>query len=115
MAQLDDRFGASLALPVDRNAGDEVQALTADAGAALRIVLHLTRDGQWSVGLGCGDVRTPLPAATREATGDAFVAARTAVTRAKRRPTRFAIAAVVNPQPADDAEAIVDLLLTLRE
>ncbi|HEY8280995.1 MAG TPA: DNA-binding protein [Leifsonia sp.] len=115
MAHLEERFRDALALPVDRNAGDEVQALTADAGAALRIVLHLTRDGDWSVGLGCGDVRTPLPDATREATGDAFVAARAAVTRAKRRPTRFAVEAVVEPQPADDAEALLDLLLTLRE
>jgi hypothetical protein len=115
MAHLDERFRDALALPVDRNAGDEVQALTADAGAALQIVLHLTRAGDWSVGLGCGDVRTPLPDATREATGDAFVAARAAVTRAKRRPTRFAVEAVVEPQPADDAEALLDLLLTLRE
>jgi hypothetical protein len=115
MADLDDRFGDSLTLPVDRNAGDEVQALTAHAGTALRIALHLTRHRQWSVGLGCGDVRMPLPDATREATGDAFVAARAAVTRAKRRPTRFAVEAVVQPQPAQDAEALLDLLLTLRE
>ena len=115
MAHLDEHFRDALALPVDRNAGDEVQALTADAGAALQIVLHLTRDGDWSVGLGCGDVRAPLPDATREATGDAFVAARAAVTRAKRRPTRFAVEAVAEPQPADDAEALLDLLLTLRE
>ena len=115
LTRLDERFGDRLALPVDRNAGDELQALTADAGSALHIVLDLTRGDRWSVGLGCGAVRTPLPAATREATGDAFVAARAAVTRAKRMPTRFAAEAVSDPQSAADTEALLDLLLTLRE
>ena len=48
-------------LPADRTAGDEIQAATEDARTALAIVLHLTRDGNWSVGLGIGDVRTPCP------------------------------------------------------
>lgn len=115
LARLDARFGERLSLPADRNAGDEVQALTADPGTALELVLALTRTGEWSVGLGCGQVRTPLPQHTREATGDAFVAARAAVTRAKRQPTRFAMEAVVAPEPAGDAEALLVLLLTLRE
>ena len=115
LTRIGERFGDSLALPADRNAGDELQALTPDAGTALHLVLELTRSAEWSVGLGCGSVRMPLPAATREATGDAFVAARTAVTRAKRMPTRFAVEAIADPQPADDAEALLALLLTLRE
>ncbi|WP_431279849.1 DNA-binding protein [Leifsonia poae] len=112
---LNHRYRDRLELPVDRNAGDEIQALTADAGTALDLVLELTRRGQWSVGLGAGSVRTPLPAETREASGDAFIAAREAVTRAKRAPTRFAANAVVAPQPAEDAEALVNLLLSIRE
>ncbi len=60
-------------------------------------------------------MRTPLPAATREATGDAFIAARSAVTRAKRMPTRFAAEALVDAQAAEDAEALLNLLITLRE
>lgn len=115
LTALNERFGERLSLPVDRNAGDELQALTADAATALELVLDLTRDGQWSVGLGLGAVRSPLPRQTREASGDAFVAARSAVTRAKRTPTRFAIDALVDPQAAQDAEAAVNLLLTLRE
>ena len=109
------RFGPRLALPPDRNAGDEVQLLTADAATALDLVLTLTREGAWSVGLGLGSVRHPLPEHTREASGDAFVAARTAVGRAKRLPTRVAVEAVVAPEPAADAEAVLALLLTLRE
>ncbi|AGW42132.1 hypothetical protein O159_21530 [Leifsonia xyli subsp. cynodontis DSM 46306] len=113
--ELDSRFGDRLALPADRNAGDEIQALSADPAAVLEIVLDLTRRGDWSVGLGIGAVRTPLPRATREAAGEAFVAARTAVARAKRAATRFAADALAAPEPAADAEALLTLLLTVRE
>lgn len=112
---LDERFAARLALPPDRNAGDELQVLTADAATALDLILTLTREGAWSVGLGIGGVRLPLPENTREATGDAFVAARAAVSRAKRAPARFAASAEVAPEPAADVEALITLLLTLRE
>jgi hypothetical protein len=111
---IDERFGRRLALPADRNAGDELQALTDDAATALDLILRLTRDDAWSVGLGMGGVRMPLPANTREATGDAFVAARTAVTRAKRTATRFAAEAVARPEDAADVEALLNLLLSLR-
>ena len=96
-------YDGRLVLPVDRTSGDEVQALVADAATALDMVLRLTRAGRWSVGLGIGDVRTPLPRATREATGPAFIAARDAVTAAKRSPTRFALAV----EPAARAGASV--------
>ncbi len=112
-------------LPVDRNAGDELQVLTDDAGTALAIVLDLTRDGAWSVGLGVGSVRLPLPAETREASGDAFVAAREAVGRAKKAATRFAVEATSARNDgarndggwpgAADAEALVNLALVIRE
>ena len=114
LAGLNERSGDRLLLPVDRNAGDELQALTADAATAFDIVTTLARGDAWSVGLGIGEVRTPLPPHTREAGGDAFVAAREAVTRAKRTPTRFAAAALAAPQPAADVEALIGLLLTLR-
>lgn len=119
---LNGRYADRLALPVDRNAGDELQALTASADAAVDLVLDLTRRGAWSVGLGIGAVRTPLPDATRKAAGDAFVAARDAVTRAKRASTRFAAASVASgaseaseqEQDAADVEALMNLLLTIR-
>lgn len=114
---LNRRYAGRLELPVDRNAGDELQALTRSADAAVDLVLDLTRRGAWSVGLGIGAVRTPLPDATRKAAGDAFVAARDAVTRAKRASTRFAAASVASgasEQDAADVEAMMNLLLTLR-
>jgi hypothetical protein len=101
--ELASRYAGRVVLPVDRTAGDEVQALVADAATALDMVLRLTRAGHWSVGLGIGTVRTPLPRATREATGPAFIAARDAVTAAKRSATRFALATDPPALPRDDA------------
>ncbi|MCI2958363.1 helix-turn-helix domain-containing protein [Agromyces atrinae] len=115
---LNDRFRDRLALAADRNAGDELQILTADAGTALEIVLELTRTDAWSVGLGVGAVRRPLPDDIREATGDAFFAARLGVDRAKRKLTRFAIGVLAGSRSAvatSDAEALIDLLLALRQ
>ncbi|PPF87323.1 DNA-binding protein [Clavibacter michiganensis] len=120
------RYEGRLVLPVDRTAGDEVQALVADAATALDMVLVLTRAGHWSVGLGIGAVRTPLPRATREATGPAFIAARDAVTAAKRSVTRFALAtdpptALPGDDPAAqlpgaaEVEALLTLLLLARD
>lgn len=124
--ELAARYAGRLMLPVDRTSGDEVQALVADAATALDMVLLLTRAGHWSVGLGIGTVRTPLPRATREATGPAFIAARDAVTAAKRSATRFALVADPPTARPDDAsppdlpdaaetEALVTLLLLARE
>jgi hypothetical protein len=115
MATLQETHGERLALPVDRNAGDEIQMLTGDPATALAIVLELTRGGLWSVGVGIGAVRSPLPDQTRAASGDAFVAARAAVTRAKKSPTRLTIEAIADSEAAHDAEALTDLLLTVRE
>ena len=47
--------------------------------------------------------------------GTAFVSARDAVTSAKRRPARFALAAETDPAAATRLDALVRLLLALRE
>jgi hypothetical protein len=116
---INDAYGATLLLPADRNAGDEVQAITDDAATVLAIVLELTREREWSVGLGWGPVRTPLPEATREASGPAFFAARDAVDQAKKSPTRFAARlqhdADTASSSADTVTPLLDLLLILRE
>lgn len=120
--RINSTFASELVLPADRNAGDEIQMLSASASATLEIILELSRDRQWSVGLGCGTVRTPLPAATREASGLAFFAARDAVNAAKKRRTHVAVRAHALDNRADtsaaaagDIEAILDLLLIIRE
>ncbi|NHI17576.1 DNA-binding protein [Microbacterium excoecariae] len=103
--------GAALALPPERTAGDEFQAVFDAAPAALDVALALTRTREWSVGLGVGQVERPLPREVRAARGDAFVAARDAVERAKTAPTRVA----VSGPGAADGEALVRLLVELRD
>lgn len=122
--------GPHLLLPPDRTAGDEIQAITASAETAYRLALRLTRDGRWSVGLGLGSVREPLGDSTRASTGNAFFAARAAIDAAKRATFRFALR--VDPEPrtpehgpedqseggpirAEDVEALIVLLLALRD
>ena len=63
----------ALALSPERTAGDELQVAIADPTTVLSVVLELTRTGQWSVGVGVGDVEAPLPASVRAARGEAFV------------------------------------------
>lgn len=107
--------GANLLLPPDRSAGDELQLATADAGTALAAVLHLTRSGHWSVGLAIGEVRHPLPEATRALAGSAFELARGAVETAKKRPLRFALAIDEGRHPdAATLQPLIELLLQLR-
>lgn len=119
--KLNEEYGHRLTLPADRNAGDEIQVLTDDAAAVLSIALELSRNGNWSVGVGVGNVRRPLPTETREASGPAFNAAREAVTAAKKSPTRFAVRADVGGDVGEDwphardVQAVVDLLLEIRK
>jgi len=122
LALLDARTGGrpGVVLPFDRTVGDELQgALDAtDEGAALAVdlVLDLVRDGGWSVGIGLGAVDRPLPAASRAASGPAFVRARAAVERAKRHGRRSVPLAVEGPDDepratvAADAQALMRLL-----
>jgi hypothetical protein len=115
LARIEQIASGRLVLPPDRTAGDEIQAATEDARAALELVLDLTRDGNWSVGLGIGEVRLPLPDATRAATGSAFILARDAVARAKKNATRFAVSVDAGRLPdAALLQPLIDLLLHLR-
>lgn len=115
--ELTAAYTDDLVLPVDQTAGDEIQLVTRSAAAVLGIVLDATRTGRWSVGVGVGDVRMPLPDAARKATGTAFIAAREAVGAAKRADGRFALRASTAPTStsADDVESLVRLLVLLRE
>lgn len=70
-------------LPFVRTVGDEVQAVLDSATSVVHACVTIARAGQWSVGVGLGDVEQPLPASSVEARGDAFIAAREAVEDAK--------------------------------
>jgi len=113
--ELTARFGDRYPLPPERTAGDELQAMSDDAAAALDTALHLLRSPHWRVGLGIGTVRLPLPASIREAAGPAFVAARAGIERAARRPTRWAATGADGAAVrGEQLGALVDLLLVHR-
>jgi len=79
--------------PFQRTAGDEVQGVLDDAGAAIHLAVMLAASGDWSVGLGFGKIESPLPAETRAGRGPAFEYARDAVERAKRAAGNIAVSA----------------------
>ena len=68
IAELMARHAEAFTLPPDQTSGDEIQLLVGTAADAFAVVLDLHRTGFWSVGVGVGPVRTPLPATTRQAT-----------------------------------------------
>lgn len=115
LAELKRLGGRRLRRAPVRTVGDELQLITDDAECALEAILWLDRAGRWSVGLGIGRVNLPLPRDTRSATGAAFYAARDAVTAAKRRTPRFALAIdEASALHAGDLQPLVELLLVLR-
>ncbi|HEX6338229.1 MAG TPA: hypothetical protein VFZ85_14805 [Jiangellaceae bacterium] len=103
---------AAVVRPFERTAGDEAQGLLSSAAGAVSTALNLVRDGSWSVGLGLGPVREPIPASVRAATGPAFVHAREAVLRAKSSPRHVAVCGP-DALAAGDAEALLALLAAI--
>jgi len=118
IVDLEAQYGEAFILPPDQTSGDEIQVLIRDAAATLDTILLLQRSGYWSIGIGIGDVRTPLPAATRQAAGSAFIAARHAVTRAKKADAHVAIDmhdSDTSLLTVEQVEALLTMLLLLRQ
>lgn len=98
----------------ERTVGDEVQAVLADATLAVDVVLDILRRGGWSIGLGAGPVDEPLPEHARAGSGAAFVRARTAVDRAKRRSRPVPVAVETGaPDGGRGCEAVLTLVGTI--
>ncbi|WP_032387349.1 hypothetical protein [Rhodococcoides fascians] len=98
--------------PFERTAGDEVQAVCENAATVVAIALDLVATPHWSVGIGVGSVELPLPDTTRAGRGQAFEAARDAVTRAKNAPAALAVTGP-EPEAAEDAETASTLVAVL--
>jgi hypothetical protein len=96
----------------ERTVGDELQGVLDDPGHVVAAALELVRWDEWYVGIGAGPVEEPLPASAREARGPAFVMAREAVERAKRRPSGIAVVGA-DAEAAREAEAVLALLATV--
>lgn len=69
-------------LPFMRTVGDEVQGVLDSEDAVVDTCVTVARCGNWSIGIGVGEVETPLTTTSAEARGTAFVAARDAVEHA---------------------------------
>ncbi|WP_084252656.1 MarR family transcriptional regulator [Devriesea agamarum] len=97
----------------ERTAGDEVQCLADRPQVALDAALIALEDGPWSVGVGVGPIETPLPRSVRAGRGDAFIAARDAVERARRTssvPITVCCADTRQRETADELQAVLRLI-----
>lgn len=108
LARLGPALGDRLVLPFERTAGDEIQGLCGDPAEVVDAVCELTRLGGWRIGIGVGGVETPLPASTREARGEAYVAARKAIGNARSSPTQLALLEADGTVGGDDYGGRVD-------
>ncbi|MBB2921866.1 hypothetical protein [Cellulomonas cellasea] len=95
----------------ERTVGDEVQGVIDDPELVVEVALDVLRRGGWSIGVGAGDVRDPMPASARAAEGPAFVHARAAVEAAKSRARAVPLAVRGHDAAAaSDAEGVLVLL-----
>jgi SatD family (SatD) len=88
---LNSEFEDELQLPFVRTVGDELQALARKPDVITEIVLRGVRSEQWWVGIGLGDVETPLGPSSADSRGPAFYNAREAVNDAKSYRYGFAV------------------------
>ncbi len=98
-------------LAFQRTAGDEFQGVLDDPAALPMALERLLRADVWNIGVGVGDVETPLPDQARAGRGPAYVAAREAVTAAKSSPWR--VRASGPPEPARALESALWLWAAL--
>ena len=89
---LDALSGIAMLLPYERTAGDEIQGLAGTGASVVTSIVALTRLDGWRLGIGVGPVDEPLPDSTRAARGDAYLAARAAIGRARRSPVGLSFA-----------------------
>lgn len=87
------------ALEFERSVGDEIQGVLTDPDVVVETVARVLRNQDWYIGIGIAAVDLPLPENSREASGDAFIAAREAVESAKKTGGRVPLC-VRTPVPA---------------
>lgn len=106
--QLNRDSGFTPVRAFERTAGDEVQGILDDPAAVVNIALKLAQTEKWSVGIGIGPVKEPLPESTRAGSGAAFEQAREAVEDAKHAAGHVCVR---GGHPAcEDVDAILQLL-----
>ena len=85
-AALDALAPVATRLAFERTVGDEFQGVLDDPTSVVAALERLLRAGMWNIGIGIGEIETPLPEHARAGRGPAYLAARDAVTAAKTSP-----------------------------
>jgi hypothetical protein len=101
-------------LPPERTAGDETQALTAEPQTLASVALRALQSSRWWLGVGIGEVETPLPVTVREGRGEAFMLARRALEMAKKRRA-VGLRVLAQYGDATDLESALRLMRVLYE
>ena len=98
-------------VPFQRSVGDELQGVVGSAGVAVDVALKAIRYRRWHVGIGVGEVHSPLPERITDAVGYGLVYSRRAVNRAQKTGERIPLA-VEGPdsEVSAEAEAVLRLL-----
>ncbi|MEU8224558.1 transposase [Kribbella sp. NPDC048915] len=96
----------------ERTAGDEVQGVLSEPRPVVDVIVELLRSDSWYIGLGVGTVTEPLPRSTRAGSGEAFVFAREAVTRAKFSPHHLNVIGA-DKRSAEQAETVLWLMASV--
>jgi hypothetical protein len=111
-ATLNARYGDQLILPFSATVGDEIQGITGNPSTVVEILVGGVKESAWWLGVGIGDVETPLRETAPRSRGPAFYNAREAVEAAKRSHHGFAIRAE-NTRLASDIQTVLELLAFL--
>lgn len=98
-------------VPFQRSVGDELQGVVDSAQLAVDVALKAIRFRRWHVGIGVGELHTPIPDRILDAEGYGLVYSRRAVNRAQKTGERIPLA-VEGPDAeiAAETEAVLRLL-----
>jgi SatD family protein len=111
-ADLNANFKDELIRPFVPTLGDEIQGVTGTPRTIVEILLGGVKENAWWLGVGIGNVETPLPQTAARSRGPAFYNAREAVEAAKRSHHGFAVRAD-NSRLATDIQTVLELLAFL--
>ena len=110
--ELNVSYSDELILPFTPTIGDEIQGLMAAPPAIVEIVLRGVREKGWWLGIGIGEVETPLQRTAARSRGPAFYAAREAVEAAKRSHHGFVVR-TEDERSTSDIQTVLELLAFL--
>lgn len=111
-ADLNERFAKELILPFAATTGDEIQGVTKAPNTVVEILLGGIQERAWWLGVGIGNVETPLQQTAARSRGPAFYNARDAVEAAKRSRHGFVVH-TENDRLSSDLQAVLELLAFL--